>query len=43
MGRGTFAPKFVPTEDNPADLLTKPLTKPKAEHFRREVGLVLDD
>ena len=39
----TFAPKFVPTEDNPADLLTKPLTKPKVEHFRSEMGLVLND
>ena len=41
--RGTFAPNFVPTEDDPADLLTKPLTKPNAEHFRSEMGLVLDD
>ena len=41
--KGTFAPKFVPTEDNPADLLTKPLTKPKVEHFRSEMGLILND
>ena len=38
---GKLAPKFVPTQDNPADLPTKPLAKPKVEHFRECMGLVL--
>ena len=37
---GKLAPKFVPTQDNPADLLTKPPAKPKVEHSRECMGLV---
>ena len=40
---GKLVPKFVPTEENAADLLTKPLAKPKVEHFREQLGLVLGD
>jgi hypothetical protein len=35
-----IAPSYLPTEDNPADLLTKALVKPKVEKFRSLIGLV---
>lgn len=37
--RGTIAVRYVPTEDNPADLLTKPLSPAKVEKFRGMIGL----
>ena len=33
-------PKYLPTEDNAADMLTKALVKPKVEKFRRMMGLI---
>ena len=33
-------PKYLPTEDNAADILTKALVKPKVEKFRKIMGLV---
>jgi hypothetical protein len=35
-----IAPSYLPTEDNPADMLTKALSKPKVEKFRSLIGLV---
>ena len=37
----TITPEYLPTDENAADLLTKSLTKPKVEKFRKEMGLVL--
>ena len=37
---GIFMPKYLPTEDNGADMLTKALVKPKVEKFRSMMGLV---
>ena len=37
---GVIEPKYLPTEDNAADILTKALAKPKVEKFRRIMGLV---
>lgn len=36
---GNIIPKFVPTGDNPADLLTKPLPRLKVASFRRMMGI----
>jgi hypothetical protein len=36
---GVITPLFVPTEEMPADLLTKPLTRVKVERFRRMMGI----
>jgi hypothetical protein len=36
---GLLTVKYVPTEDNPADLLTKPLRPAKVEQFRALFGL----
>ncbi|KIK63247.1 hypothetical protein GYMLUDRAFT_163666 [Collybiopsis luxurians FD-317 M1] len=33
-------PKYLPIEDNAADMLTKALVKPKVEKFRQMMGLV---
>ena len=33
-------PKYLPTDDNAADMLTKALAKPKVEKFRSIMGLV---
>ena len=35
-----IAPAHLPTEEMPADLLTKPLAKPKVEKFRGIMGLI---
>jgi hypothetical protein len=32
-------PKYLPTEDNAADMLTKAVVKPKVEKFRDIMGL----
>ena len=37
-----ITPAHVPTEDMPADLLTKPLAKPKVEKFRMLMGLMMN-
>lgn len=37
---GVIEPKYLPTEDNAADMLTKALAKPKVEKFRRIMGFV---
>ena len=34
-------PLYFKTEDMPADLLTKPLTKPQVEKLQAEMGLVI--
>jgi hypothetical protein len=34
-------PLYLPTEDMPADLLTKPLAKPQVEKLRAVMGLVM--
>ena len=36
---GILSPVHVPTEEMPADLLTKPLAAPKVEYFRKMMGL----
>jgi hypothetical protein len=36
---GHITPKFIPTADMPADLLTKPLPRPKVEICRKLMGL----
>ena len=38
---GLITPVHVPGDDNPADLLTKPLAKPHVEYLRRMMGLEL--
>ena len=38
---GLITPVHVPGDDNPADLLTKPLAKPRVEYLRRMMGLEL--
>ena len=37
---GVIMPKYLPTEDNAADMLTKALVKPKVQKFRQMMGLV---
>ena len=37
-----ITPAHLPTEDMPADLLTKPLAKPKVEKFRMLMGLMMN-
>ena len=37
--RGSISVAYVPTDDNPADLLTKPLAPVKVERFRAMFGL----
>ena len=36
---GVIAPTYLPTDENAADLLTKPLSKPKVEELRKMMGL----
>jgi hypothetical protein len=36
---GSIIPKYIPTADMPADLLTKPVPRPKVEICRRLMGL----
>jgi hypothetical protein len=36
---GAISISYIPTADMPADLLTKPLSKVKVEHFRNLIGL----
>jgi hypothetical protein len=36
---GVITPLFIPTEEMPADLLTKPLPRIKVERFRRMMGI----
>jgi hypothetical protein len=36
---GVIAPTYLPTDENAADLLTKPLSKPKVEKMRKMMGL----
>ena len=36
---GVIAPTYLPTDENAADLLTKPLSKPKVEKLREMMGL----
>ena len=39
---GIISPIYVPTEDQVADILTKPLSKEKHERFAKGMGLVWD-
>jgi hypothetical protein len=39
IAAGEFKPKYCPTNEMPADILTKPLTKPKVEDGVRRLGL----
>jgi hypothetical protein len=36
---GKITPKFVPTDEMPADVLTKPLSRDLVDKFRRMMGL----
>jgi len=41
VGMNRIQPLYLPTEDMPADLLTKPLAKPQVEKLRAVMGLVM--
>lgn len=36
---GTISPQYLQTDEMPADMLTKALSKPKVEEFRSMIGL----
>ena len=41
--KGAVKIKYVPTEEQVADVLTKPLSRVKFEHFRDKFGVVRKD
>ena len=43
MQRGALKLQYVPIEEQVADVLTKPLSHLKFEHFRDKLGVVLND
>ena len=40
MKRGVVKLQYVPTEEQVADVLTKPLSRVKFEYFRDKLGVV---
>ena len=40
---GKMSVVYIPTDDNPADIFTKPLAKPKFRHFVELLGLRPND
>ena len=43
LQKGVVKLKYVPTEKHVADVLTKPLSHVKLEHFRDKLGVVRKD
>ena len=41
--KGAVKLKYVPTEEQVADVLTKPLARVKFEYFRNKLGVVRKD
>ena len=41
--RGAMKLQYVPTEEQVVDMLTKPLSHAKFEHFRDKLGVVRKD
>ena len=41
--RGAVKLQYVPTEEHVVDVMTKPLSHVKYEHFRDKLGVVLND